>query len=182
MILTHAHSVLLLLIIFLCRSPSMAAPGVALDDLVYICTKIARQLDSQGVDRVFEAMESAREVIQDAKPLLQRAVELSDEIIPLLIELRAGNLVGNIEALTQVAAEAAADIQRLQTEVLTESNVQALRESVQTLAKTLGHIERITGVCVCARTCGVCVCVVVVGDPSCCSTLSGTDAFLIARR
>lgn len=67
------------------------------------------------------------------------------QIIPLLTELRAGNLVGNVEALTQVAAEAAADIQRLQMEVLTENNVQALRESVQTLAKTLQHIERITG-------------------------------------
>jgi hypothetical protein len=44
-----------------------------------------------------------------------------------------------------VAAEAAADIQRLQTEVLTENNVKALRESVQTLTKTLQHIERITG-------------------------------------
>ena len=53
--------------------------------------------------------------------------------------------MGNVEALTQVAAEAAADIQRLQTEVLTENNVKALRESVQTLTKTLQHIERITG-------------------------------------
>ena len=47
--------------------------------------------------------------------------------------------------MLQVAAEAAADIQRLQTEVLTENNVKALRESVQTLTKTLQHIERITG-------------------------------------
>lgn len=47
--------------------------------------------------------------------------------------------------IPQVAAEAAADIQRLQTEVLTENNVKALRESVQTLTKTLQHIERITG-------------------------------------
>ncbi|KAI7842807.1 hypothetical protein COHA_003553 [Chlorella ohadii] len=119
--------------------------GVALDDLVYLCTKLARQMDNQGVDKVFEAMEAAREAIEDAKPLLQQAVKLSDEILPLLSELRAGNLVGNVEALTQVAAEAAADIQRLQTEVLTENNVKALRESVQTLTKTLQHIERITG-------------------------------------
>lgn len=119
--------------------------GVALDDLVYICTKIARQMDDQGVERVFSAMESARAAVDDARPLLARAVELSDEIIPLLTDLRAGNLVGNVEALTQVAAEAAADIQRLQTEVLTEGNVKALRESVQTLTKTLQHVERIAG-------------------------------------
>ncbi len=53
--------------------------------------------------------------------------------------------MGNVEALTQVAAEAAADIQRLQSEVLSDANVKALRESVQTLSKTLQHIERITG-------------------------------------
>lgn len=54
--------------------------GVALDDLVYICTKIARQMDTQGVDRVFAALESAQAAIEEAKPLLQRAVELSDEV------------------------------------------------------------------------------------------------------
>jgi hypothetical protein len=90
-------------------------------------------MDTQGVDRVFEAMESARAAIEDAKPLLTQAVKLSDEvgtevldvlasafgmralllcelfgalacatqILPLLTELRAGNLVGNVEALTQ---------------------------------------------------------------------------------
>lgn len=119
--------------------------GVALDDLVHICTKLARQMDSNGLDKVFSAMESAQAAIEDAQPLLKRAVELTNEIIPLLTELRSGNLVGNVEALTQVAAEAAADIQRLQTEVLTEGNVLALRESVQTLTKTLKHVERITG-------------------------------------
>jgi hypothetical protein len=76
------------------------------------------------------------------------------QIIPLLTDLRAGNMVGNVEALTQVAAEAAADIQRLQTEVLTDGNVKALRESVQTLTKTLQHIERITGVWVGVRARG----------------------------
>jgi hypothetical protein len=111
------------------------------------------------------------------------------QILPLLSELRAGNLVGNVEALTQVchvsrlhvgaicgfqtqsarrsssqvAAEAAADIQRLQTEVLTENNVKALRESVQTLTKTLQHIERITGECMhlqpqCFKFHGDCTC------------------------
>lgn len=119
--------------------------GVALDDLVYICTKIANQMDLEGIDSMFAAMDSAQAAIEEAKPLLKKAVELTDEVIPLLVDLRAGSLVGNVEALTQVAAEAAADIQRLQTEVLTENNVKALRESVQTLTKTLQHVERITG-------------------------------------
>lgn len=36
---------------------------------------------------------------------------------PLLADLRSGNLVGNLEALTRSAAEAAADIHQLQNEV-----------------------------------------------------------------
>lgn len=54
--------------------------GVALDDLVYICTKIAREMDSHGVEKVFAAMESAQAAINDAQPLLQRAVELTNEV------------------------------------------------------------------------------------------------------
>ena len=65
-----------------------------------------RFLASLTNHQVFEAMEAAREAIEDAKPLLQQAVKLSDEILPLLSELRAGNLVGNVEALTQVRPSA----------------------------------------------------------------------------
>ena len=39
------------------------------------------------------------------------------QITPLLNELRQGNLVGNLEALTKSASEAASDIHSLQTEV-----------------------------------------------------------------
>ncbi|CAK0785439.1 hypothetical protein CVIRNUC_008648 [Coccomyxa viridis] len=120
-------------------------PGVAMDDLVYICTKIARQMDAQGLDRIFDAAEAAAAVAEEAKPLLQRVVELVDEVTPLLSELREGNMVNNLEDLTRSASEAAADIHRLQDEVLTPDNVTALRDSVLTLTKTLQHIEGITG-------------------------------------
>lgn len=30
-------------------------PGVAMDDLVYVCTKIARQMDAAGIDKVHHA-------------------------------------------------------------------------------------------------------------------------------
>ncbi|KAL6766321.1 TGD2 [Auxenochlorella protothecoides x Auxenochlorella symbiontica] len=119
--------------------------GVAMDDLVYICTKIARQMDAAGLDRMFSAVDAAQVALEGAEPLLQRAMALTEQIIPLLEELRQGGLLGNVEALTSVAAEAAADIQRLQVEVLTDGNVRALREAVQTLTKTLAHIERIAG-------------------------------------
>ena len=237
------------------RPAGTAAAGVALDDLVYLCTKIARQMDTQGVERVFETMEAARAAIEDAKPLLAQAVKLSDEVgkegggvwwvrmcggCPVDSQVGAGRPCSSSRqaqdvgpraslwpasdsatadrvaggrprgqrrsadaglarrfsakflggcvcvhmcvcvcvcaacvwdggqqraerrrqgewagcpcagapvacACLQVAAEAAADIQRLQTEVLTETNVKALRESVQTLTKTLHHVEQITG-------------------------------------
>lgn len=47
---------------------------------MYICTKLAREMDANGVDKVFSAMEAAQSAIEDAKPLLRRAVELSDEV------------------------------------------------------------------------------------------------------
>ena len=51
-----------------------------MDDLVYICTKIARQMDAQGLDRIFDAAEAAAAVAEEARPLLQRVVELVDEV------------------------------------------------------------------------------------------------------
>jgi hypothetical protein len=59
-------------------------------------------------------------------------------------ELRQGGLVGNLEHLTEAAAAAAADIQALQAAVLTDDNVRALRASVQTLCRTLEHVESIS--------------------------------------
>ena len=51
-----------------------------MDDLVYICTKIARQMDAQGLDRIFDAAEATAAVAEEARPLLQRVVELVDEV------------------------------------------------------------------------------------------------------
>lgn len=68
---------------------------------------------------------------------------LCAQLMPLLEEIRQGGLLGNVEALTAIAADAAAEIQRLQVEVLTDGNVRALRDSVQTLTRTLSHIERV---------------------------------------
>jgi len=53
-----------------------------MDDLVYICTKLARQMDVQGLDKIFDTAESAMGAIEEARPLLQRAVELVNEVRP----------------------------------------------------------------------------------------------------
>ena len=55
-----------------------------MDDLVYICTKLARQMDLQGIDKIFDTADSATAAIEEARPLLQRAVELVNEVSSLL--------------------------------------------------------------------------------------------------
>ncbi|KAG1663370.1 hypothetical protein FOA52_007107 [Chlamydomonas sp. UWO 241] len=119
-------------------------PGVALDDLVYIMTRLARQMEEDGFDKVFAAAEEATTLMREAQPLIQQSIELVGEVTPLLAELRQGGLVGNLEALTETAAAAAADIQKLQGAVLTDDNVKALRHSVMTLCRTLEHVESIS--------------------------------------
>ena len=51
-----------------------------MDDLVYVCTKLARQMDANGLDRVFEAAGAATSAIEEGRPLLTRAIELADEV------------------------------------------------------------------------------------------------------
>lgn len=82
-------------------------------------------------------------VVVERTAQISHHTNLRPQVIPLLEELRQGGLLGNIEALTAIAADAAADIQRLQVEVLTDDNVRALRDAVQTLTRTLTHIERV---------------------------------------
>ncbi|GBF93100.1 hypothetical protein Rsub_05711 [Raphidocelis subcapitata] len=118
--------------------------GVALDDLVYIMTRMARQMEAEGIDKIFAAAEQAAAALEEATPLLEEATHLAREITPLLQELRQGGLVGNLEHLTEAAAAAASDIQALQAAVLTDDNVRALRASVQTLCRTLEHVESIS--------------------------------------
>lgn len=123
---------------------------------------MTKQMEStKTMDRVTEMMEDVAITLDDAKPLLSQAVELVDQVKPLLDELRATNLVSNVEVLTRVAAEAAEDIHRLQRLVLDDTNVQALKDAVvrcgvcvnkdfdtiiqMTLTRTLDHIQSITG-------------------------------------
>ena len=51
-----------------------------MDDLVYICTKIARQMDTNGLDRMFDAATSATAAIEEGRPLLQQAADIAREV------------------------------------------------------------------------------------------------------
>ncbi len=53
-------------------------------------------------------------LVQEAQPLLQQSIKLVGELTPLLTQLSEGGVASNLEALTETAAAAAADIQKLQ--------------------------------------------------------------------
>lgn len=55
-------------------------PGVAMDDLVYIMTKMARNMEAQGLDKMFDAAEAATAAIEEARPLIHRVTDLVEEV------------------------------------------------------------------------------------------------------
>lgn len=119
--------------------------GVALDDLVYTCTKLMRQMDNDGMDSFIAAAETMSGAVRDAQPLIEATTQLVEQVHPLLKELREAGIASNIDALANLAVETAGDIRELQKSVLDAENVNALRQSVSTLTKTLQHIESIAG-------------------------------------
>lgn len=118
--------------------------GVSLDELVGICTKIARQIDALGVERMASMAERLIDAVQDARPLLLKVQSMAGDVEPLLKEVREGSLLKDLENLTKVAAEAGRDLSTLNKIVLTSDNMVLLRDSVSTLTKTLQHIENIS--------------------------------------
>lgn len=40
--------------------------------MVYICTKLARQMDQEGMDSMFAAAKTATSLMEEAKPLLDQ--------------------------------------------------------------------------------------------------------------
>ena len=63
-----------------CLTVASSPAGVAMDDLVYICTKIARQMDTNGLDRMFDAASAATSAIEEGRPLLQQADAIAREV------------------------------------------------------------------------------------------------------
>lgn len=119
--------------------------GVALDDLVYTCTRLMRAMDTAGMETMFEAAEVVSKAVADARPLVEATTRLVDQVTPLLKELREAGLVEHVDALATLARDTAGDIRTLQTSVLDDGNVDELRRSVKTLTKTLTHIESVLG-------------------------------------
>jgi phospholipid/cholesterol/gamma-HCH transport system substrate-binding protein len=131
--------------VVLCHRGSMPGePGVVLDDLIFILTKLTSQMDIDGYSRMMATAEETQKALQEARPLIYQASRLVREFIPLVKDLRDGELVRSIESLSATAATAAFEIHALSKDVFTPDNVALLRESVQTLATTLRNVESVS--------------------------------------
>lgn len=63
-------------------------PGVALDDLLYLMTKLGKQMDMEGYSKAMGTAEAAQAAIRAARPLIQHAATLTNEMLPLVRELK----------------------------------------------------------------------------------------------
>ena len=53
--------------------------GVALDDLVYTCTQLMRQIDSGGMDQIITAADTVSQAVKDAQPLVDATTGLIEQ-------------------------------------------------------------------------------------------------------
>lgn len=106
---------------------------------------IAAQVDKSGMDEMMGTATSVNSLIRDVKPLVDQAEIIANELRPIIHKFREGELASSVDNLAAASAAVAEDTRRLQSAVLTEENAELLRQSVSTLAKTLQHVERISG-------------------------------------
>lgn len=118
--------------------------GVSLDELIANWTKIAKDVDKEGVGNMFSALDKFAAVADEAKPLLEKVNSIVGQMEPMLLDVKDGELLKNLEALTKVASAAAEDLRTLNSSILTTENTELLRQSVSTLTKTLKHVEAIS--------------------------------------
>lgn len=59
-------------------APRVPRAGVSMDDMIFIATKLARQMDAQGTDTMFDAARQATVLMEEMRPLL-------DNVRPVLM-------------------------------------------------------------------------------------------------
>jgi len=119
--------------------------GYSMDQLIALCTKLAREVDRHGMHNMLAVGDKMGDILVEAKPLINQALKLSEEMLPLLVQASDKSVLDTLNRLTETALSTAADIKRLESAILTDENTELLRQSVATLTKTLQHVEGISG-------------------------------------
>ncbi|XP_019166252.1 PREDICTED: protein TRIGALACTOSYLDIACYLGLYCEROL 2, chloroplastic [Ipomoea nil] len=119
-------------------------PGVSLDALVGIFTRIGREVEEIGVTNTFSLAEKVVYAIEEARPLLNQIKAMAEDVQPLLTEVRNSGLLSEVESLTKSLTQASEDLRRVHSSVMTPENTELIRKSVYTLVFTLKNIESIS--------------------------------------
>jgi hypothetical protein len=121
-------------------------PGVSMDELVGICTKLAREMERQdGMHKMFDTTETAQKLMTTLQPLLREAAQIAQELRPMMQGVNEQGTLDTLESLAGQTSATVADIRKLKDAILTEENQELLRQSISTLTKTLQHIEKVSG-------------------------------------
>ena len=128
------------------RGKIQGTPGVSMDELVGICTKLAREMDSNdGIAKMFATAETAQDLMKNLEPLLLEAAEIAKELRPMLQNVQEQGTLDTIELLAGHATKAVTDIRELKRTILTDDNQEMLRQSITIMTKTLQHMEKVSG-------------------------------------
>ncbi|KAJ6991461.1 protein TRIGALACTOSYLDIACYLGLYCEROL 2 [Populus alba x Populus x berolinensis] len=139
--------------------------GVSLDALVGIFTRIGREVEEIGVANSYALAERVAAVIEEAKPLLTKVGNLdnactnayfdfdevmsqikamTEDVQPLLSEVRDSGLLKEVENLTRSLTLASEDLRRAHTSIMTPENSELIQKSIYSLIFTLKNIENIS--------------------------------------
>ena len=128
------------------RGKIVGVPGVSMDELVGIATKLAREMDAQnGIAKMFATAETAQDLMKNLEPLLLEAAEIAKELRPMLQNVQEQGTLDTIELLAGHATKAVTDIRELKRTILTDENQEMLRQSITIMTKTLQHMEKVSG-------------------------------------
>ena len=128
------------------RGKIQGIPGVSMDDLVGLCTKLAREMDQQKcLQKMFAATTAAEDLMKNLEPLLLEAAKIAKDLRPMLQNVQEQGTLDTIELLAGHATKAVTDIRELKQTILTDENQEALRQSITIMTKTLQHMEKVSG-------------------------------------
>lgn len=126
------------------RQKLKGSQGVSLDALVGIFTRIGREVEKIGVADTYSLAERVAVVVEEAQPLLTKIKAMSEDVHPLLAEVRDGGLLREVESLTKSLTQASEELRRVHSTIMTPENTELIRKSIYSLVFTLKNIESIS--------------------------------------
>ncbi|KAK7820018.1 protein trigalactosyldiacylglycerol 2 [Quercus suber] len=97
--------------------------GVSLDELVGIFTRLGREVEDIA--------------------LMSQIKALTEDVQPLLAEVRDSGLLQDVDKLTRSLTESCEELRRVHSSIMTPENTSLIQDSIQTLLFTLKNIENI---------------------------------------